>query len=179
MPVQPTCSFSVGSPSPTPTGNPATRVDHRPRRPRTSDGRSLGREGQGWPWLYRNLLSVSETLAWVRTHGEIVVPDHSRVLVERATHADHLREVADQAGEKWQALWRRLFERDRIDAQLAEAGLVDWSRPYRNALIDDRCVTRLGEGIITIATPGRVSPFTTGDPIAASRSLPLGTGGGC
>ena len=47
-----------------------------------------------------------------------------------------------------------------------EAGLVDWSRPYRNALIDDRYVTRLGEGAVTIATPGLVSPFT-GDPIAA------------
>jgi hypothetical protein len=116
-------------------------------------------------------LSVSETLDWVRTHGEIVVPDHSRVLVELATHADHLREVADQAGEKWQALWRRLFERDRIHAQLAEAGLVDWSRPYRNALIDDRYVTRLGEGTITIATPGLVSPFT-GGPIAAL-SIPI------
>jgi len=132
----------------------------------TSDGKPLGREGQGWPWVYRNLLSVSETLDWVRTHGEIVVPDHSRVLVERATHADHLREVADRAGEEWQALWRRLFERARIDAQLAEAGLIDWSRPYRNALIDDRYVTRLGEGTVTVATPGLVSPFT-GDPIPA------------
>jgi hypothetical protein len=94
------------------------------------------------------------------------VPEHSRALVERGTHADHLREVADQAGEKWQALWRRLFERDRIHAQLAEAGLIDWSRPYRNALIDDRYVTRLGEGTVTIATPNLVSPFT-GGPIAA------------
>jgi CRISPR-associated endonuclease/helicase Cas3 len=132
----------------------------------TSTGEPLGREGQGWPWVYRNLLSVSETLNWVRTHGEIVVPDHSRVLVERATHADHLREVADQAGEKWQALWRRLFERDRIHTQLAEAGLVDWSRPYRDALIDDQYVTRLAQGTVTVATPGLMSPFT-GDPIEA------------
>ena len=94
------------------------------------------------------------------------MPDHSRVLVERATHADHLRELADRGGEKWQALWRQLFERTRIEAQLAEAGLVDWSRPYRNALIDDRYVTRLGEGAITVATPGLVSPFT-GDAIEA------------
>jgi len=67
---------------------------------------------------------------------------------------------------KWQALWRRLFERARIDAQLAEAGLIDWSRPYRNALIDDRYATRLGEGTVTVATPSLVSPFT-GSPIAA------------
>jgi hypothetical protein len=74
-------------------------------------------------------------------------------------------------GGKWQALWRRLFGRARIEAQLAEAGLVDWSRPYRNALIDDRYVTRLGEGTITIATPGLVSPFT-GGPLAAL-SIPI------
>jgi len=132
----------------------------------TSDGKPVGRKGQGWPWVYGNLLSVNETLDWVRTHGEVVVPDHSRVLVERATHADHLRGLADQAGEKWQALWRRLFERARIEAQLAEAGLVDWSHPYRNALIDDRYVIRLGEGTVTVSTPGLVSPFT-GGPIAA------------
>jgi hypothetical protein len=131
----------------------------------TIEGKPIGREGQGRPWVYANLLSVHETLDWVRTHGEIVVPDHSRVLVERATHADHLRELADQAGEKWQALWRRLFERARIEAQLAEAGLVDWSRPYRDAVIDDRYVTRLGEGT-TVATPGLISPFT-GGPIEA------------
>ena len=38
--------------------------------------------------------------------------------------------------------------------------------PYRNALIDDRYVTRLGEGTVTVATPSLVSPFT-GGPIAA------------
>jgi hypothetical protein len=54
----------------------------------------------------------------------------------------------------------------RIEAQLAEAGLVDWSRPYRDAVIDDRYVTRLGEGTITVATPGLISPFT-GGPIEA------------
>jgi hypothetical protein len=36
-------------------------------------GKPVGRDGQGWPWVYRNLLSVSETLDWIRTHGEIIV----------------------------------------------------------------------------------------------------------
>lgn len=135
----------------------------------TADGKVRGRKGQGWPWVYQNLLSVRQTLDWVRTKGEIIVPDHSRTLVERATHADHLRSIADEAGDKWQALWRRLYERARIDGQLAETGLVDWKRPYREALIDDRYATRLGEGAVTIATPGLASPFT-GDAIDA---LPL------
>ena len=68
--------------------------------------------------------------------------------------------------DKWLALWRQLFERARIDALLADNGIVDWSRPYREALIDDRYSTRLGEGSIAVATPGLKSPFT-GKPITA------------
>src|SRR5215203_6203551 len=58
----------------------------------TSQGQVRGRRGQGWPWVYQNLLSVRATLNWLQERKQITVPDDCRILVERATHADYLRE---------------------------------------------------------------------------------------
>jgi hypothetical protein len=67
------------------------------------------------------------------------------------------------------------FERSRIGAQLAEAGLIDWSRPYRDALIDDLddlYVTWLGEGTVTVAAGFvAVSPANQGFTAKTSRSI--------
>jgi len=126
------------------------------------DGKVFGRPGQGWPWVYRNLLSVSSTLDWVRTTGNVVVPDDCRQLVERATHADHLRQLAGLLGSNWENLWRRLFDDAAMKAQLAEANLVDWARPYRDALVNEWLPTRLGDGTVTVAVENLRSPFTGG-----------------
>jgi CRISPR-associated endonuclease/helicase Cas3 len=125
-----------------------------------SKGKVLGRAGQGWPWVYRNLLSVKETLEWVRSKKSVSVPDDCRALVERATHADHLRERAAVLGGVWIDLWRELFDDAAMKAQLAEASLIDWRRPYRCALLNEWLPTRLGDGTVTIAVRNLVSPFT-------------------
>jgi hypothetical protein len=75
-------------------------------------------------------------------------------------HADHLREMAASLGGSWTDLWRELFDEAAINAQLAEASLVDWRRPYREALVNEWLPTRLGEGTITVAVENLVSPFT-------------------
>jgi CRISPR-associated endonuclease/helicase Cas3 len=123
-------------------------------------GKVLGRPGQGWPWVYDNLLSVKATLDWLHSSRSISIPDDCRSLVERATHADYLREMAASFGGSWTDLWRELFDEAAIKAQLAEASLIDWRRSYREALVNEWLPTRLGEGIITIAVKGLVSPFT-------------------
>jgi CRISPR-associated endonuclease/helicase Cas3 len=124
------------------------------------DGKVFGRPGQGWPWVYRNLLSVSSTLDWVRASGSVVVPDDCRQLVERATHADHLRQRARLLGSSWENLWGRLFDDAAMQAQLAEANLVDWTRPYRDALVNEWLPTRLGDGTVAVAVVNLNSPFT-------------------
>jgi CRISPR-associated endonuclease/helicase Cas3 len=123
-------------------------------------GKVLGRPGQGWPGVYNNLLSVRATLDWLRSGRSISIPEDCRPLVERATHADHLREMAASLGGSWTDLWRELFDEAAINAQLAEASLVDWRRPYREALVNEWLPTRLGEGTITVAVENLVSPFT-------------------
>lgn len=131
------------------------------------DGTVQGRPGQGWAWVYWNLLSVDQTLTWLRTHGQVSVPAHSRALVERATHADHLRAVAEQYGGRWRVLWQSIYGAEAAHRLLGAAGIVDWSRPYAEAALDEKHVlTRLGNGRVTVRTPGLRSPLT-GLPVEA------------
>ena len=123
-------------------GDLARRLDDK--------GRPRGLPGQGWPWVYRALLSVQQTLEWVRDHGAIVTPDHCRDLVERATHPDHLREIAEELGDQWPLHWQETYGREAAQRALGQAGLVDWSRPYADALVDEQHLTRLAEGPVTI-----------------------------
>jgi CRISPR-associated endonuclease/helicase Cas3 len=99
------------------------------------------------------------TLDWLHSGGSISIPGDCRSLVERATHADYLRQMAASLGESWTNLWRELFDEAATKAQLAEASLIDWSRPYREALVNEWLPTRLGEGTITVAVENLVSPF--------------------
>jgi CRISPR-associated endonuclease/helicase Cas3 len=124
------------------------------------NGRVLGRVGQGWPWVYNNLLSVRATLDWLRSGRGVSIPNDCRSLVERATHADHLHQMAASLGGSWTDLWRNLFDEAAIKAQLAEASLIDWKRPYREALVNEWLPTRLGEGTVTVAVKNLISPFT-------------------
>ena len=47
-----------------------------------------------------------------------------------------------------------------MKAQLADATLIDWMRPYREALVNEWLPTRLGDGTVTVAVKNLVSPFT-------------------
>jgi CRISPR-associated endonuclease/helicase Cas3 len=123
-------------------------------------GKVIGHRGQGWPWVYNNLLSVRATLDWLGAGRSISIPEDCRSLVERATHAHYLRELGTSLGVNWTDLWRDLFDDAAMKAQLAEASLIDWERPYREALVNEWLPTRLGEGTITVAVKNLVSPFT-------------------
>jgi len=123
------------------------------------NGKVLGHVGQGWAWVYNNLLSVRAALDWLRSGRSVSIPDDCRSLVERATHADYLHQIAESLGGSWMDLWRNLFDEAAIRAQLAETSLIDWKRPYREALVNEWLPTRLGEGTVTAAVNGLVSPF--------------------
>ncbi len=122
------------------------------------DGTVRGLEGQGWPWVYDNLLSVTQTVGWIEKKRAIAVPDDSRELVERATHPECLRDEAARMGGGWMRLWERLYARDSRQRDLAEAGIVDWNRDYGDTPVNERIVTRLGDGTVDIAVELK-SPF--------------------
>ena len=56
------------------------------------------------------------------------------------------------------ALWERLYSDESRQKQLAAAGLVDWHRDYADAVVNERVVTRLGDGTIDIEV-NLSSPF--------------------
>ena len=126
----------------------------------TSDGRSLGGPGHGWEWIY-NPLAVRETVQWLRDHGQVSVPGDVREMVELATHGDHLEARAKVYGERWVALWHRLYGNAIAERQQALAGLVDRTLDYEQALVNERVPTRLGDGSVDVAVDGELlSPFT-------------------
>jgi CRISPR-associated endonuclease/helicase Cas3 len=132
----------------------------------TLDGRPLGAPGHGWAWVY-NPLAVRETIAWIRNRGAVSVPVDVRAMVELATHTDHLEARARVFGERWVALWQRVYAHAIADIQQALSGLIDRGAGYDRALINERIPTRLGDGTVDVEVEGSLlSPFT-GVPIDA------------
>jgi len=124
------------------------------------DGRPFGGPGFGWAWIY-SPLAVRETVERLRVHSKVSVPDDVRERVELATHTDHLEARARVYGEHWIALWNRLYGNAIADTQQAIAGLVDRTRDYSAALINERVPTRLGDGSVDVELDGQlISPFT-------------------
>jgi CRISPR-associated endonuclease/helicase Cas3 len=121
-------------------------------------GRVSGRQGQGWAWVYP-VLSVAATVDWIRGHGCIRVPEDSRALVERATHPEYLLTFAEHLGTGWQRLFADTYGSAVAERQQGGLCVVDWSVPYQRAEVDSH-PTRLGDGTVTIETPGLRSPLT-------------------
>src|SRR6478736_5506412 len=130
------------------------------RRGTDLSGRPLGGPRFGWAWIY-SPLAVRETVERLRVQSKVSVPDHVREMVELATHTDHLEARARVYGERWIALWHRLYGNAIAETQQAIAGLVDRTRDYSAALINERVPTRLGDGSVDVEVDGRlISPFT-------------------
>jgi CRISPR-associated endonuclease/helicase Cas3 len=124
------------------------------------NGRTDGREGHGWAWVY-NVLAVRQTVEWLRVRGRVVVPDDVREMVEVATHTDHLASQAQTYGRRWELLWQRLYGKQSAERQAALAVLVDRTRDYSDALVDPDAATRLGDPNVDVVVKGKlVSPFT-------------------
>jgi CRISPR-associated endonuclease/helicase Cas3 len=124
------------------------------------DGRPLGGPGHGWAWVY-SPLAVRETVEWLRVRSSVSVPGDVREMVELATHTDHLETRARFYGEPWIKLWHRLYGTAIADTQQALAGLVDRTRDYGQALVNERVPTRLGDGSVDVEIDGKLSsPFT-------------------
>jgi hypothetical protein len=68
-------------------------------------------------------------------------------------------------GERWIALWHRLYGKAIAETQHALAGLVDRTRDYGAALINERVPTRLGDGSVDVEVDGRLISSFTGERI--------------
>ena len=113
-------------------------------------GLGMSRGGGG---IYTDLLCLDETLNAVRDHRIWSIPKMNRMLVERATHAERLRQKAQELGGKWLEHWQQGWGQAAAQAQLASEHVLDRRQPLttddgRQGISfssEDRVRTRLGQ----------------------------------
>ena len=127
---------------------------------------SHGTDEQGWPWVY-DALPVRASLDWLRGRSLITVPGEgdARVSawVETATHPDALHGCL-YIWPAWRPPGGARYGRDARDRAQAEAGIIDRSRSYHLAIVNERIPTRLGEMSVDVPVEEGelLSPFGQG-----------------
>ena len=96
--------------------------------------------------VYDNLVAVLATRRWLAEHGEIRVPRDSRTLVERVTHDEALRTLAQSLGGAWPEYLDGVRMGRAVEGGAALPVMVQWEEPLAdNQKIPELAVpTRLG-----------------------------------
>ena len=126
------------------------------------NGEPQGRVPLGLGRVYRDIVGVLATRAWLAARGAVRVPADNRALVEAATHPDHLDELATAWGAPWPQHRAFACGTDLAEGGVARLSILKWDRPIaENPLPDDRKVmTRLGLNDRRIDLPAGVAgPF--------------------
>ena len=129
-----------------------------------------GRDGG----VYPNLVILEATRRLIADHPEWHIPAMNRLLVERATHSDVLRALADDLGPEWTAHEGRAFGAEAAKGAAAQSALLgredgfledDAPRKSLTRLDDEAAIrTRLGEdGPRIMLTEAATGPF--GSPV--------------
>ena len=142
----------------------------------------LGPQG----YVYEDLRILEATRRLIGEHPEWRIPDMNRLLVERATHPDALKAIAEEMGEDWQVHALNTEGGEIADNLHARGHTVKRDKSFfednRDVLFvsdEERIRTRLGDDRIDIAfDPSQRSPFDRAssiDKLAVSvRWLPVG-----
>lgn len=127
------------------------------------DANGLGPQG----YVYEDLRILEATRRLTQKHGEWLIPDMNRELVERATHPKALESIATQMGEDWK---EHSLEVEGIaigDGMTARGSIVRRDRRFfvENGDVlfpsdDERIRTRLGDDRIEVRLiPPQSSPL--------------------
>ena len=124
----------------------------------------LGVPKRGGGGIYRDLVGLEATKRLIEEHPTWSIPDMNRLLVERATHPETLRSLADSLGGEWAAQKQRTDGLDLAEGQSTGLHLLDRGKPFDDKLIfpdlDEEVRTRLGEDGPRIVLPEPViGPF--------------------
>ena len=99
--------------------------------------------------IYENLLSLEATRRLIADHATWMIPAMNRMLVERATHPDVLRKLAETLGEAWVLHEARVSGRRAAKGGVARNHAFTWDEPFDENLLfpdlDEPVRTRLGE----------------------------------
>ena len=119
-----------------------------------SDMITKGVLGFGFPYVYRNLLSVNSLISWIKEHGEVLIPQDNRIFVELGSHEDYLITTAQSLGGKWKTLSEHLYGRTAAERQAARAIIFDTHRGFLTSspsfVQEGKLNTRLGDSTIGI-----------------------------
>lgn len=124
----------------------------------------LGKEDQGWSYVYSNLFSIKEMLNQ-SLKGFIKLPEMSRVLLENGTHPDLICDNFGNSGEKmdekWKLLKNYLFSIERNQINISNLNQIDFNKNYCMNSIDEfsESLTRLGLLPYEFNVVGLKSPF--------------------
>lgn len=113
-----------------------------------------GTEEFGFPFVYKNLLSVNALLEWVREYGSVTVPRDNRRLVESGSHEEHLFEMAERMGGRWTSLAQNLYGRTAAERGQARRVILDVRRSFLTSpesfIAETAVSTRLGDSMVTV-----------------------------
>jgi CRISPR-associated endonuclease/helicase Cas3 len=113
----------------------------------TSTGRVSGEHGLGSVYPDLRLLEVCWRL--VDEHDTWQIPEMNRELVERGTHPERLRRIAEDGGDAWENHEQQLLGARTADRHKGEKWIVDWTEPFAEEAfgheeLDEYAKTRLG-----------------------------------
>lgn len=118
-------------------------------------------EGGG---IYTNIVGIEATRRLIEDHPAWAVPEMNRMLVERGTHPEVLRELAASLGEDWLSHLSEVVGRNSAESVAARNHALTRDEPFDEDLIfadlDSKVRTRLGEDGPRIELPSPVTgPF--------------------
>ena len=99
--------------------------------------------------IYTNLVGIEATRRLVEDHPTWTVPTMNRMLVERGTHGQVLRELAETLGEGWSSHLTDVLGRTSAETVAASNHALTREEPFDESLVfpdlDRKVRTRLGE----------------------------------
>ena len=99
--------------------------------------------------IYVDLVGLEATRRLISHHTIWTIPAMNRMLVERATHPEMLRRLADELGERWQSHASTVFGLHAAGAGVARNQALTRDEPFDEDLVfpdlDEHVRTRLGD----------------------------------
>lgn len=128
--------------------------------------RGFARGAHGLGTVYDDLLVVEATWREVESSRVITIPADCRRLVERTTHPEALRAIAEELGDRWPSHWQAILGLRLADRGQAGVALANWSADFGEnptlfpSALDRRVQTRLGESDRRVVLEGQpLGPF--------------------
>lgn len=117
--------------------------------------------------IYTNIVGIEATRRLIEDHPAWSVPEMNRMLVERGTHPEVLRELAASLGEDWLSHLSEVVGRNSAEVVAARNHALTRDEPFDEDLVfadrDSKVRTRLGEDGPRIELPAPVTgPFGRG-----------------